>query len=135
MESMHFMRDMSDLYLKDRFKVYLNRKECGKSIGQWRQSAQNGDAEALFRLALCNKQGLCCGRSMKNYMSMMKESADLGFTEAALSMGLHLISTSETGSDQWSEGLAYLKKAAESGDSQVQARVAIELVLSGDAED
>ena len=100
-------------------KVYANTKDYTQAAEWYRKAAEQGDADALFRLGILYEEGKGVEQNKKKFLDFLLKAAKKGSREAQSRVGLRLKLRyeRETGDlRDYKEAARWYRKAAEQGE-------------------
>ena len=95
-----------------------------KQASTWRPSAEQGQAEAQFKLALCYSQGEGVAVDQAEAVRWLRKAAEQGYAEAQQALGVCYNKGEGVGGDQ-PEACKWFRKAAEQGNPLGQSSLAV----------
>lgn len=108
--------EASQMRLGDMWRLGLNGRHSARLAAFWyKQAADGGSADGLYRLACSYRDGDGVPRNQNRWFSLMQKAADEGSVKAMLVLGDHCLSGG-TMSKNWTRAIYWYTRAAGAGD-------------------
>ena len=123
--------------LQDGLAAYKKRR-YSEAVKCFKQAAEEGDPEAMFKLAICHLDGKGVGINESRGLEYLEKAADAGNAKAEFLLLMHDMDEQymddRTIEKKIRKAAPGLLKAAESGDAEAQALCALMCMTVGDIE-